>query len=280
MKTIAGAALRAWRKSRRMRAAPRPANISTNDDADCAKNFAFDSFATALARSVLPVPGGPCSRMPFGTLAPSFLKRFGSRMNSTTSRSSSLASSTPATSSQRTELDDDGAISCGFVRGMYRTIHTTAIAIRPMKMIGSQVRAKPFMPPQNEPLSAGAAVTSGTMRKASSPFMRERVRVASSNFQPSGSSAPGARSTLRSSSLASSQLSSDVSSTVSSNGPGSSMVPPSGWDFATWNGTVQAAEPPSCAAAGAAVSARARSRAAVRRVLLIHYPNRPSVAST
>ena len=36
------------------------------------------------------------------------LKRFGSRMNSTTSRSSSFASSTPATSSQRTELDDDG----------------------------------------------------------------------------------------------------------------------------------------------------------------------------
>ena len=37
MKTIAGAALRAWRNSRRMRAAPRPANISTNEEADCAK---------------------------------------------------------------------------------------------------------------------------------------------------------------------------------------------------------------------------------------------------
>jgi hypothetical protein len=43
MKMIAGACLRATRKSRRMRAAPSPANISTNDDADCAKNFAFDS---------------------------------------------------------------------------------------------------------------------------------------------------------------------------------------------------------------------------------------------
>ena len=67
-----------------------------------------DSLATALASSVLPVPGGPCSRMPFGTRAPSLRKRLGSRMNSTTSRSSSLASSAPATSSQRTELYDCG----------------------------------------------------------------------------------------------------------------------------------------------------------------------------
>src|SRR5215213_9092810 len=80
--------------------------------------------------------------MPFGTFAPSFLKRFGSRMNSTTSRSSSFASSTPATSSQRTELEDEGAISCGFVRGMYWTIQTTAMAIRPMKMIVRQVGAR------------------------------------------------------------------------------------------------------------------------------------------
>ena len=38
MKMIAGAALRASRNRRRMRAAPRPANISTNEEADCAKN--------------------------------------------------------------------------------------------------------------------------------------------------------------------------------------------------------------------------------------------------
>ena len=41
MKTTAGAALRASLKSRRMRAAPRPANISTNEDADCEKNCAL-----------------------------------------------------------------------------------------------------------------------------------------------------------------------------------------------------------------------------------------------
>ena len=60
-----------------MRAAPRPANISTNAAADCEKNCAPDSCATALASSVLPVPGGPCSRMPFGTFAPSVLEALG-----------------------------------------------------------------------------------------------------------------------------------------------------------------------------------------------------------
>ena len=122
MKTIAGASLRASRNSRRIRAAPRPANISTNDEADWAKNLALDSCATALASSVLPVPGGPCSRMPFGTFAPSARKRSGSRRNSTTSRSSSLASSTPATSSQPMESELEGLISCGLVRGMYRSM--------------------------------------------------------------------------------------------------------------------------------------------------------------
>ena len=39
MKTIAGAFLRASANSRRMRAAPRPANISTNDAADCAEEL-------------------------------------------------------------------------------------------------------------------------------------------------------------------------------------------------------------------------------------------------
>jgi hypothetical protein len=66
----------------------------------------------------------------------------GSRRNSTTSRSSAFASSTPATSSQRTELAEEGLISCGLVRGMYRSIQTIATAIRPMKMIGSHTIAQ------------------------------------------------------------------------------------------------------------------------------------------
>ena len=102
MKMIAGACLRAVSKSLRMREAPRPANISTKAEAGCEKNAAPDSAATALASSVLPVPGGPCSSTPLGTRAPRRAKRSGSRRNSTISASSALASSTPATSSQRT----------------------------------------------------------------------------------------------------------------------------------------------------------------------------------
>ena len=79
MKTIAGAFLRAARKRRRMRAAPTPTNISTKPAAEAEKNVAPDSCATALASSVLPVPGGPWSRIPFGTLAPRSRKRLGSR---------------------------------------------------------------------------------------------------------------------------------------------------------------------------------------------------------
>jgi hypothetical protein len=165
MKTMAGDCLRASLKSRRMRAAPRPANISTNDDADCAKNFAFASFATALARRVLPVPGGPWSRMPFGTRAPSFLKRLGSRKNSTTSRSSSFASSAPATSAHRTELDESGLISCGLVRGTRESVTTTSTTIVNMKITGSQVSTQPSTDSQvkarrrstTSPIGRGAA---------------------------------------------------------------------------------------------------------------------------
>jgi len=89
-----------------------------NDEADWLKKLAPDSCATALASSVFPVPGGPCSRIPFGTLAPSRLKRFGSERKSTISWSSAFVSSTPATSSNVTGAFDRAVISCGLVRGM------------------------------------------------------------------------------------------------------------------------------------------------------------------
>ena len=122
MKMIAGRFSRAILNSRRMRAAPRPANISTNAAADCEKKFAPASWATALASSVLPVPGGPCSRMPRGTVAPSFLKRAGSRRNSTTSWSSAFASSAPATSAQPIAPFASGLISVGLVRGIILSV--------------------------------------------------------------------------------------------------------------------------------------------------------------
>ena len=139
MKMIAGRALRASANSRRMRAAPSPANISTNEAADWEKNCAPDSPATALASSVLPVPGGPCSRIPFGHVRAERGNRVGSRRNSTTSVSSALASSAPATSSQPIEEDDSGLICCGFVRGISFSVRQMKNTSRPMKMIGAQV---------------------------------------------------------------------------------------------------------------------------------------------
>ena len=122
MKTIDGAFLRASSNSVRMRAAPSPANISTNDDALCAKNRAPVSCATAFAASVLPVPGGPWNRTPFGTRAPSASNRCGSRRKSTISCSSSFASSSPATSSQVTDDSEPGVISVGLTRGISLTV--------------------------------------------------------------------------------------------------------------------------------------------------------------
>ncbi len=132
MKMIAGSCLRAIANSLRMRAAPRPANISTKAAADWAKNCAPDSCATALASSVLPVPGGPCSRIPLGTVAPSLRNCSGSRRNSTISCSSALASLTPAMSSHPTDWSEEGLICCGLTRGITFSIRhiTKMIAVK------------------------------------------------------------------------------------------------------------------------------------------------------
>ncbi len=58
-KMIAGARLRASSKRSRTVAAPTPTNISTKLDPVTEKNGTWASPATARARSVLPVPGGP-----------------------------------------------------------------------------------------------------------------------------------------------------------------------------------------------------------------------------
>ncbi|KAH3671254.1 hypothetical protein OGAPHI_000477 [Ogataea philodendri] len=52
--------------------APTPTYISTNSEPDTDKNGTPASPAVALAKSVLPVPGGPDKMAPFGILAPSF----------------------------------------------------------------------------------------------------------------------------------------------------------------------------------------------------------------
>src|SRR5258705_2020626 len=70
MKMMQGAAFRACSNRSRTRAAPTPTNISTNSAPEIEKNGTPVSPATARARSVLPVPGGPTSKIPFGMRGP------------------------------------------------------------------------------------------------------------------------------------------------------------------------------------------------------------------
>src|SRR5205814_2362270 len=102
MNTMHGALRFAWSKRSRTRLAPTPTNISTNSEPEIEKNGTPASPATARASIVFPVPGGPTSSTPRGIRAPSELNFSGYFRNSTTSVSSCLASSTPATSSNVT----------------------------------------------------------------------------------------------------------------------------------------------------------------------------------
>ncbi len=70
MDGFAGDILRALRNRSRTRAAPTPTSDSTKSEPDTEKNAASASPATALASSVLPVPGGPTSSTPLGAAAP------------------------------------------------------------------------------------------------------------------------------------------------------------------------------------------------------------------
>ena len=98
---------------------------------------------------------------------------------------------------------------------MYLIIQTTATAIRPMKMIGSQVSIQLCMSSHMEVPPSAAAAMSGSKRTASVPSEREMVLAVASTFQPSGSEAPGSFSTVRNASFASSHVICEVSSTVS-----------------------------------------------------------------
>mmetsp|Transcript_58048 Transcript_58048/g.149431 ORF Transcript_58048/g.149431 Transcript_58048/m.149431 type:complete len:285 (-) Transcript_58048:893-1747(-) len=97
MKMMQGELSRALAKISRTREAPTPTNRSTNSEADAWIRATPASPARARARSVLPVPGGPVSRTPFGTFAPTALNALGSLRNCTISSTSCLASSMPAT---------------------------------------------------------------------------------------------------------------------------------------------------------------------------------------
>lgn len=102
MKMMDGACSRACLNRSRTRAAPTPTIISTNSAALIEKNGTPASPATALASSVLPVPGAPTSSTPLGAEPPRRVYLAGFFRKSTTSTSSFSASSIPATSSNVT----------------------------------------------------------------------------------------------------------------------------------------------------------------------------------
>ena len=82
----------------RTRDAPTPTNISTKSEPLIEKKGTPASPATALARRVLPVPGGPTRRAPLGILPPKSVYLLGFFRKSTISCTSCLAPSCPATS--------------------------------------------------------------------------------------------------------------------------------------------------------------------------------------
>ena len=98
MNTIQGEFFFASSNRSRTREAPTPTNISTKSEPEMLKNGTFASPAMALARRVLPVPGGPSRRTPLGILAPTFVYLEGSLRKSMISSRSSFSSFSPATS--------------------------------------------------------------------------------------------------------------------------------------------------------------------------------------
>lgn len=70
--------------------APTPTKISTKSEPEVGMKGTPAYPAQALANIVLPVPGGPESKTPFGILAPSFLYFYGFFKKSTNSLTSIL----------------------------------------------------------------------------------------------------------------------------------------------------------------------------------------------
>mmetsp|Transcript_41486 Transcript_41486/g.103662 ORF Transcript_41486/g.103662 Transcript_41486/m.103662 type:complete len:245 (-) Transcript_41486:97-831(-) len=102
MNTIEGSRCRATAKSALTSFSACPTHLEVRAEAEMLKNRQLHSVASALASRVLPVPGGPNSRTPLGgDLRP--VKRSGRRAGRiTASLNASLASESPAMSSNLT----------------------------------------------------------------------------------------------------------------------------------------------------------------------------------
>ena len=98
IKMIQGAFSRACLNKSRTLLAPTPTNNSTKSEPESEKKGTCASPAIALAKSVLPVPGGPTNNAPLGILPPKAVYFFGCLRKSTISITSCFASSKPATS--------------------------------------------------------------------------------------------------------------------------------------------------------------------------------------
>src|SRR2546428_460405 len=117
MKMMHGACAFPCSNRSRTREAPTPTNISTKSEPDIEKKGRPASPATALASSVLPVPGGPTRSAPLGSRPPSRWNFWGSLRKSMISSSSCFASSHPALQVPLDLLalgDLDGVDVCGF----------------------------------------------------------------------------------------------------------------------------------------------------------------------
>ena len=99
-----------------------PTMASMNSEAEIEKNGTPASPATALASSVLPVPGWPESSTPRGIRAPSCWYFSGFFRKSTISDSSSLASSMPATSVKFTRVSSPPSARRAFERPNWPSI--------------------------------------------------------------------------------------------------------------------------------------------------------------
>ena len=140
---------RASRNSLRTRDAPTPAYISTKSEPLAEMNGTPASPAIERASSVLPVPGGPTSRMPRGIRPPIDANRSGSFRKSTISRTSSFASSTPATSLNVT-------VTCW--GSMVRAF--SSVGTRPVIILNSASPARP----KNSSASCQRPVAAGVRR--------------------------------------------------------------------------------------------------------------------
>ncbi|BAA29779.1 146aa long hypothetical protein [Pyrococcus horikoshii OT3] len=117
IKIIAGAACLAFLKISLILFSLSPTHLLNTSGPLTAMKLASLSVATALAKRVLPVPGGPYNKTPLGGVIPSFLNALGYFSgHSTASLSSCFTSSNPPMSSQwtfgtsmRTSLKAEGS---------------------------------------------------------------------------------------------------------------------------------------------------------------------------